>query len=100
MSSEDQIDSTVLPERPTDPTHFGGNDLCEPKPGSTGVAEAAANPPKEPVEGVTKGSLQRAQHGEGSLWNFAKRNHLPTLIAVGGIIWLLASLVRRSTERQ
>jgi hypothetical protein len=33
------------------------------------------------------------------VWEFAKRNHVPALLAVGGIVWLIGALVRRSTER-
>jgi hypothetical protein len=99
MSSQDPIGSTVPPERPTNPTHFGGDGLYEPKPDTSDIADTAFKVPlSEHLDGATMGSLEGEQHAEGSLWDFAKRNHVPALVAIGGIVWLLASLVRRSTE--
>jgi hypothetical protein len=109
MSAEDPIGSAVPPERPKDPTHFGGEGLYESKaetpetPGS-GV-DSLKVPLSEHVEGGTTESLaaeqgaQREQDAQNSMWEFAKRNHVPALLAVGGIVWLIGALVRRSTER-
>lgn len=77
MSAQDPIGSTVPPEGPTNPTHFGGNGLYEPNAATPNAGEGSQSP----------------------VWNLAKRYHVPTLLTVGGIVWLLTALVRRSTER-
>jgi hypothetical protein len=83
MSAQDPLGSTVPPERPVNPTHFGGDGLYE-----ADAQDAGA--------GSSQMSSQRSQ---SALWDFARRNHVPTVLAVGGFVWLLASLVRRSTGR-
>jgi hypothetical protein len=72
MSAQDPIAATVPPERPVNPTHFGGDGLYDP-------------------------SMKTAQGAQSSFWELAKRSHMPAVLAVGGIVWLLVSLVRRST---
>jgi hypothetical protein len=85
MSAQDPIDSAVPPERPKDPTHFGGEGLYESQP----------EPPETPAS-----EADSSEQGAGdSVWEFARRYHVPTVLAVGGIVLLIASLVRRSTER-
>jgi hypothetical protein len=81
--TQDPIGSAVPPERPKDPTHFGGEGLYETKESPAGETDAQAGEPG----------------AQGSVWEFAKRNHVPALLAVGGIVWLIGALVRRSTER-
>ena len=88
MSAQDPIGSTVPPERPVNPTHFGGDGLYESAAATSDIPDAGAAP-----------SLKTPQGAQGSFWEFAKRNHMPAVLAVGGIVWLLVSLVRRSTER-
>jgi hypothetical protein len=85
MNSPGSIESTVPPERPTNPTHFGGDGLYE---SATAASESAQ-----------EGSVERGQGSQRPAWEFARRNHIPALLAVGGIVWLLAALVRRSTQR-
>jgi hypothetical protein len=75
MSSQNPFGSTVPPERPTNPTHFGGEGL---------------------YESATQEPLAGGQVGERSVWDFAKRNHLVTLAAVGGLVWMIRLLLRRS----
>lgn len=75
MSSQDPIGSTVPSERPTEV------------------------PLSEHLNETKTKSPEGEQGSESSLWQLAKRTHVPTLLAIGGIVWLLASLVRRSTER-
>jgi len=62
--------------RPHNPTHFGGEGLYE-----------------MPDDRVSPGATQRAT----AAFDFVKRNPLP-LLAVGGLVWLLVKLVRRSTQ--
>ena len=76
MSSQYPMDSTVPPE--------------------TGEDASLKVPITEHLDSETKESLADEQ---GSVWDFAKRNHVPTLLAVGGIVWLLTALVRRATAR-
>jgi hypothetical protein len=77
MSSQNPFGSTVPPERPTNPTHFGGEGLYESKPD-------------------TQESLAGGQIAERPFWDFAKRNHLVTLAAVGAVVWMVRLLLRRS----
>lgn len=78
--------SSATPERPTNPTHFGGAGLYEPQDRRDDRDDASVN-------AVT------AQRSAGAFWEFARRNHVPAVLAVGGFVWLLVSLVRRSTQR-
>jgi hypothetical protein len=101
MSSQNPFGSTVPPERPTNPTHFGGEGLYEPKPDTAetwdeGNGSSVNAAPDEHVNTATQESLAGGQNAEHSLWDFAKRNHLVTLAAVGGIVWMLRLLLRRS----
>jgi hypothetical protein len=88
MSAQDPIGSTVPPEHPVNPTHFGGDGLYEPAADTSDSPDTGADP-----------SSNTPQGAQSSFWQFAKRNHVPAVLAVGGLVWLLASLVRRSTER-
>jgi hypothetical protein len=101
MSSQNPFGSTVPPERPTNPTHFGGEGLYESKPDTAetlddgnGSSENAL--PDEHVNSATQEPVPGGLIGERSFWDFAKRNHLVTLVAVGGIVWMLRLLLRRS----
>ena len=100
MSSQDPIGSAVPPERPKNPTHFGADGLYEkadaPK---TGESASLRVPLTEHLDSQTKESLEGEQGSQGSKWEAAKRYHVPTLLAVGGIVWLLIALVRRATDR-
>jgi hypothetical protein len=101
MSSQNPFGSTVPPERPTNPTHFGGEGLYESKPDSAeawddGNGSSVNASRDEHVNTATEKSLAGGQTGEHSLWDFARRNHLVTLAAVGGIVWMLRLLIRRS----
>jgi len=79
MSSQDPLDSSIPPERPKDPTHFGGEGLY------------ATQTDTSPAPSDERGST-------ASAWDFARRNHVPALIAVGGIALLLTALIRRATR--
>jgi hypothetical protein len=104
MSSQNPFGSTVPPERPANPTHFGGEGLYESKPDTAetwddgnGSAENAS--PDEHVNSAAQESRAGGPIGERSFWDFAKRNHLVTFVAVGGIVWMLRVLLRRSMGR-
>jgi hypothetical protein len=101
MSTQDPMGSAVPPERPKDPTHFGGEGLYESKAETAegGQESSLKVPLGEHVQSATRESLAGDQSAQGSVWEFAKRNHVPTLLAVGGIAWLIGALVRRSTGR-
>jgi len=88
MSAQDPIGSPVPPEPQVNPTHFGGDGLYEPGAGTSDSPDTGAGPSSK----VPRGS-------QSSFWEFAKRKHVPTVLAIGGVVWLLASLIRRSTER-
>jgi hypothetical protein len=94
MSTQDPIGSPP-PERPKNPTHFGGEGLYEAK----GDDASLKVPLGEHVDNATKESLEGEQLPKsGSVWEFARRNHVPALLAAGGIVWLIATLVRKSTR--
>jgi hypothetical protein len=93
MSAQDPMGSSVPPEQPVNPTHFGGEGLYESEAGTSGTAGTSA-----PDNGADP-SVKSPQDSQSPLWDFAKRNHVPAVLAVGGVVWLLVSLVRRSTER-
>jgi hypothetical protein len=101
MNSPDPIGSNVPPERPTNPTHFGGDGLYD-SAAQTADTSADASlkvPLSEHLDRATIGSLEVEQRSQGSMWASAKRNHVPALLAVGGLLWLLTTLVRRSMGR-
>jgi hypothetical protein len=85
MSSQDPLNSPATPDRPTNPTHFGGDGLYGP--------DAERSDTSAPHREL------RELRSADAFWGFAKRNHVPALLAVGGLVWLLVALVRRSTER-
>ncbi|HET9448204.1 MAG TPA: hypothetical protein VFO35_18195 [Steroidobacteraceae bacterium] len=90
MSAQDPIGSSATAERPTNPTHFGGDGLYEAQSESSGRPDgedASANAPRS------------QQRSADAFWEFARRRHVPAVLAVGGLVWLLVALVRRSTER-
>ena len=87
MSAQDPIGSTAPPEQPVNPTHLGGEGLYESEAGTSKTPY-----PADP-------SLKAPQDSQGSFWDFARRNHVPAVLAVGGFVWLLVALARRSTER-
>lgn len=66
--------------RPHNPTHFGGEGLY-----------ATPDSPED-----STGS-SRSERPAATTLQFVKRNPLP-LLAIGGLIWLLAKLVRESTR--
>jgi hypothetical protein len=103
MSSQDPIGSTVPPKRPTTPTHFVGEGVYESgadSPDTSAGADASMKEPlSEHLDSETKESLQSAKGSQSPVWEVARRSHVPTLLAIGGIAWLLVVLVRRSTER-
>ena len=100
MSSQDPLGSTVPPERPTNPTHFGGEGLYDSKPDPAAEANDASLkvPLGEQMDDAARESLVSEQTDPRSLWDFARRNHLLTLLAVGGLVWLLRRLLGRSTK--
>ena len=65
--------------RPHNPTHFGGDGLYD-------QSRVAAG-----------GRSSRAERPAASTFDFVKRNPLP-LLAVGGLAWLLITLIRKSTQ--
>ena len=83
------------PDRPHNPTHFGGEGLYE----STGMEQESSLKVRlgDHLDSVTRGSLQRAQRSGTSTLDFIRSNPIPVLLAVGGLAWLLASRRRRSS---
>jgi hypothetical protein len=105
MSSQDPFGSTTPPERPTNPTHFGGERAYESKSQTAETSDSSDDsllkvPRVEHVDTATRDSFVDDTTGRGSSFEFVKRNHLHTLLAVGGVAWLLWQLVPRSTGRQ
>ena len=101
MSSQDPFGSTT-PERPTNPTHFGGEGLYESQSQTAETSDSSNDsslkvPLVEHVEPATRDSLMHDRTARGSPFDFVKRNRLHTVLAVGGVAWLLWRLVRRST---
>jgi hypothetical protein len=99
MSTQDPFGSAVPPERPRDPTHFGGEGLYDNEnEGSLKV------PLDEQLDSATKQSLggetdERSGRSQSdAVWDFARRNHVPAVLAVGGVAVLLGMLIRRSTR--
>jgi hypothetical protein len=99
MSAQDPIGSTVPPEHPVNPTHFGGDGLYEPAADKPDIPGTGADASSNPDTGAADPSSNTPRSAQSSFWEFAKRNHVPAVLAVGGIVWLLASVVRRATER-
>ena len=122
MSAQNPSDPALSEVRPRNPTHSGGEGLYEPAAASPDNVSTGADatlgtdaslkaPLSEHVDSQTKRSLegeQGSQSSQGSAssqgtqtspWEFARRNHVPTLLAIGGFVWLLVALVRRTTER-
>ena len=83
------------PDRPHNPTHFGGEGLYE----STGMEQESSLKVRlgDHLDSVTRGSLQMAQRSSTSTLDFIRSNPIPVLLAVGGLAWLLASRRRRSS---
>jgi len=81
-------------ERPRNPTHFGGEGLYE----SQGEDDASSMRVSlgDHLDSATRGELL-AERADSAL-DFARRNWLPLLIAVGGIGLLVGALTRRSTR--
>lgn len=46
----------------------------------------------EHLDSATRRSLQSAQRPGSSMFEIAKRNPVPLLLAVGGLVWMLTSL--------
>ena len=82
------------PDRPDNPTHFGGEGLYE----STGMEQESSLKVRlgDHLDSVTRGSLQMAQRSSTSTLDFIRSNPIPVLLAVGGLAWLLASRRSRS----
>jgi hypothetical protein len=82
------------PERPHNPTHFGGEGLYE----SSGVEEESSLKVQlgDQLDEITRRSLQATQRSAGSMLDVVRSNPIPVLLAVGGLVWLLASRNRRS----
>jgi hypothetical protein len=76
MSTENPLGSNVPPERPVNPSHFGGAGLYD---------------SDDPLQTVT--TTQPTQDQQDS-----KRSLVPALLAIGGVAWLLTVLVRRATQ--
>jgi hypothetical protein len=109
MSSQDPMGSSVSPKQAQTPPHSGGDGLgdglYEPSADTapTDARESGQDaslkvPLSEHLENATARSIAGEQDAPGSLWSFAKRNHVPALLAIGGIAWLLTSLIRRATR--
>jgi hypothetical protein len=81
-------------ERPRNPTHFGGDGLYD------APYTEEANPLKlslsDHLDASTRSLL--SEHSASSTLSVARRNRLPMLFALGGIVWLLVSLTRRSVR--
>jgi hypothetical protein len=86
MSSNSSSDM----ERLRNPTHFGGDGLCD------APHTEEANTLKVSVSDHLDAST-RSLVSEPTL-SFARRNRLPMLFAFGGVVWLLVSLARRSVR--
>jgi hypothetical protein len=105
MSSQDPIGSTMPPERPTNPTHFGGAGLYESEADEPHSGEEASLkvPLSEHLSSTVEKSPESEQDSEqgsqNSLQEPVKRYNVLAWVAVAGIAWLLTALVRRSTER-
>jgi len=98
------------PERPTDPTRFGGEGLYD-SPEDIAEATAESGPLTatlgEHLDSSTLNALQGddqstteqsgMQQTARSWFDVVKRNPIPIALALGGIAWLVAS--RRSTRR-
>jgi hypothetical protein len=83
------------PDRPHDPTHFGGEGLYE----STGMEQESSLKVRlgDHLDSITQESMQMAQRSSNSTMDFIRSNPIPVLLAVGGLVWLLASRRRDST---
>jgi hypothetical protein len=102
MSSQDPIGS-VPPERPRDPTHFGGEGLYEPladtdKSADRGDDSSLKVALGEQLDAPMTDALGAARSRKDSMWDFARRKHVPALLAAGGVVWLLGVLIRRATR--
>jgi hypothetical protein len=82
------------PDRPHDPTHFGGEGSYE----STGMEQESSLKVRlsDHLDRVTRGSMQMAQRSSTSTLDFIRSNPIPMLLAVAGLVWLLASRRSRS----
>jgi hypothetical protein len=102
MSSQDPIGSSVPPERPANPTHFGGTGLYEgaaDKAGNGEDAESLKVPLSDHLSSTAQESPESGQGSQAAPQDTIKRYNVLTWIAVGGIVCLLTALVRRSTSR-
>ena len=83
------------PDRPHDPTHFGGEGLYE----STGMEQESSLKVQlgDHLDSITRESMQMAPRSSTSTLDFIRSNPIPVLLAVGGLVWLLASRRRHST---
>jgi hypothetical protein len=83
------------PDRPHDPTRFGGEGLYE----STGMEQETSLKVRlgDHLDSVTRESMQMAQRSSTSTLDFVRSNPIPVLLAVGGLVWLLASRRRHPT---
>jgi hypothetical protein len=81
------------PERPHNPTHLGGEGLYE----STGMEQESSLKVRlgDHLDSVTRESMQMAQRSSSSALDFVRSNPIPVLLALGGLVWLLASRRRR-----
>jgi hypothetical protein len=102
MSSQNPLDSNIPPERPKDPTHFGGEGLYGPQADASATADddTLKVPLSEHLGSAEQGLAHGNRRPDDSAWAFAKRNHVPALLAIGGIAWLLAALIRRATRQE
>jgi hypothetical protein len=94
---DEAMSSTAPPERPKNPTHFGGNDLSD--SANAGDQTTLKVQLGEHLDSATRRSLQVAQRSSRSASDFLTRNPIPLLIALGGLVWLIAARSRRSTQR-
>jgi hypothetical protein len=90
MSSQDPIGSSVPPERPANPTHFGGTGLYE---------ESLKVPLSDHLSSTAQESQESEQGSQAAPQDAIKRYNVLAWIAVGGIVCLLTALIRRSTSR-
>jgi hypothetical protein len=84
--------TSIPPERPKNPTHFGGEGLYE--SAGSGAAPPFDAPPSDPSD-LSHRADRAGKRPTSALLAAVRRNTVPLVIALGGLIWLVASQRRR-----